>query len=139
MALLNEIKDKAFRWELYSKLDMATLVADLPESEFTAIELNDDEKVSSHEHTLKKHHESFPASWNCDRISGAQVCRGRNKAPGWRCVACNFDLCNVCMHINKALDAKLGIAEAKKEEVVSVHELLKGKAAKQNQLPDVEF
>lgn len=100
---------------------------------------------------MKKHEEGHHTHWGCDRVTGCGVCKGKSKIPrgqyieAWRCDPCDFDLCIVCMKINKWFDNRdekqqvqqktdQNVKEEVKEKEVDMAELVRQANGKDVQL-----
>ena len=74
---------------------------------YEPIDLAKEEKSVSHTHILRMHSPNHHQSWRCDRIKGAKVCKSNINSynsmgvRGWRCNACDFDLCIACLKTEK--------------------------------------
>ena len=74
---------------------------------YEPIDLEEMESSSSHKCPLKAHKPNHHHSWRCDRIKGAKVCKSNINSynsmgiRGWRCSACDFDLCIACLKTEK--------------------------------------
>lgn len=61
-------------------------------------------KIHSHVHNIRKNNGTRPQGWNCDKITGSNVCLSgltdfyqSDGIPSYYCDECSFDMCEKCM------------------------------------------
>ena len=126
ISLITMIKQKAFNFDSFKRLDKTTQVTQLPETFWEPIELGQIETVSSHQHELVKHPDGHHTNWNCDRINGSHACRNNNRkgVQGWRCNDCDFDLCIMCMKINRYFDQQSKVEKKGDDNLLETLDLM---------------
>ena len=68
-------------------------------------------KVEWHPHVLKKHKPGEAYGWACDGKKHFAICQSgitgfyqTANTDGWRCLPCDFDLCQKCIQVSMLIE-----------------------------------
>ena len=100
--------DKGFDYMSFPHLTNEEKVYSLPKPFVEEIELYHMETFLSHKHEMKQHSPKHHTHWRCDKIKDVSKCMSSDipkyqTLGGWRCNACDFDLCTKCARTDKCM------------------------------------